>query len=124
MCGQCTKHAQAHEISDKCRANSGRENSRVAFTVCGYYGRNQRTASESIMPVSAVNRLVGQISRSVSAERFGELPDAELLKRVIAGDAVALEAVIRRHGGMVLAAARAVLSDEADIEDAFQASFL
>lgn len=76
------------------------------------------------MPASAVNRLLGQISRSVVAEQFAEFSDAELLSRIKSGDAAALETVVRRHGGMVLAAARSVLSDDADIDDAFQAAFL
>jgi RNA polymerase sigma factor (sigma-70 family) len=76
------------------------------------------------MTAAAMNRLVRNLSQSLAAERLGELPDAELLRRLSAGDAAAFEAVVRRHGAAVLAAARAVLADEADVEDVFQAAFL
>ena len=49
------------------------------------------------MSASAVNRLIGQIGRSVAAERFERLPDGELLRLVNSGDAVALEATVRRR---------------------------
>src|SRR5262245_28492871 len=76
------------------------------------------------MTAAAMNRLVHNLSHSLAAERLGDLPDADLLRRLSAGDAAAFEAVVRRHGAAVLAAARAVLADEADVEDVFQAAFL
>ena len=51
--------------------------------------------------------------------------DAELVARFAAGrDQRAFAEVIRRHGPMVMAAARRVLRHEQDAEDAFQATFL
>jgi RNA polymerase sigma factor (sigma-70 family) len=51
--------------------------------------------------------------------------DAELLERFQAtGDREALETILRRHGPCVLSACRRVLSSEADVEDAFQATFV
>src|SRR5437763_13757923 len=54
-----------------------------------------------------------------------ELPDAELLRRFVHGrDDAAFLAILRRHGPMVLGVCRALLPNEADVEDAFQATFL
>ncbi len=53
------------------------------------------------------------------------LDDGQVLARYAAtGDGPAFEALVARHGPMVLATARAVLKDEHDAEDAFQATFL
>jgi RNA polymerase sigma factor (sigma-70 family) len=52
-------------------------------------------------------------------------PDAELLDRFRRDrDDEAFAALVRRHGPAVLAACRQVLSDPADVDDAFQAAFL
>jgi|SRR6185437_16087350 len=51
--------------------------------------------------------------------------DTELLKRFLADrDETAFEALVWRHGPMVLALCRRILRDPQDAEDAFQASFL
>ena len=53
------------------------------------------------------------------------LEDDQLLDRFETdGDESAFEALIGRHGPMVLTTCRAVLRDEHDVEDAFQATFL
>jgi RNA polymerase sigma factor (sigma-70 family) len=56
------------------------------------------------------------------------LSDGQLLGRFLArrdpGAEAAFEALVRRHGPMVLAACRGVLRDAQEAEDAFQAAFL
>ncbi len=76
------------------------------------------------MPKEGLNQLVSSLRRTVEAYRLDGLTDAELLERFRAGsDATAFEAIVRRHGERVLAACHKVLT-AADVEDAFQATFL
>ena len=56
---------------------------------------------------------------------LGGLSDAQLLKRFVDGqDEAAFEALVERHGPMVLGVCRGVLRDPHDADDAFQATFL
>src|SRR5688500_2133609 len=51
--------------------------------------------------------------------------DAELVRAfVVERNAAAFEAIVRRHGPMVLGVCRRVLREAADADDAFQATFL
>src|SRR5437588_6694337 len=76
------------------------------------------------MATASLGRLVRRLRQSVEADRLGGLPDPELLARFLAGEAAAFERLVWRHGPAVLAACRKVLASEADVEDAFQATFL
>lgn len=54
-----------------------------------------------------------------------ELTDAQLVKRyTVLGEEAAFEILLQRHAPMVLAVCRRLLVDAADVEDAFQATFL
>ena len=67
---------------------------------------------------SSIDRLFGE--GTVAGQT-----DARLLQRYIAdGDELAFEALVRRHGPMVLSVCRRVLGEPHDAEDAFQAAFL
>ena len=51
--------------------------------------------------------------------------DADLLRKFRESrDSTAFESLVRRHGPGVMSACRKVLSDDSDVEDAFQAAFL
>ena len=52
------------------------------------------------------------------------LSEGQLLRQFAAGDEAAFEALVTRHGPMVLGVCRRLLYDPRDVEDAFQATFL
>ncbi len=78
--------------------------------------------------------VVGQIRMLFNQGRIGTMSDEQLLeqftvRRAEADEAseaanCAFEAIVLRHGPMVLAVCRRVLRDPHDVEDAFQATFL
>src|SRR5207249_4599398 len=63
--------------------------------------------------------------RKVTAPSAAGLEDQQLLQRFAAqGDDLAFEALVKRHGPLVLGVCRRVLGDAHAAEDAFQATFL
>lgn len=73
----------------------------------------------------ALNDLVRTVRRSAEADRLAAESDDALLDRLHpTWDAVAFEALVRRHARSVSAACRSVLRDDADVNDAVQATFL
>jgi RNA polymerase sigma factor (sigma-70 family) len=66
-----------------------------------------------------------RVRSAVLARDGGGLTDAQLLSCFVERrDAAAFEALVRRHGPMVLGTCRRILGDTHDAEDAFQAVFL
>src|SRR5262245_39056092 len=66
-----------------------------------------------------------QVRGSLGAGGAGALSDAHLLERwALYREEVAFELLLRRHGPMVFALCRRLLSRAQDAEDAFQATFL
>ncbi len=66
-----------------------------------------------------------QVDRLFGRGTVAGLGEGQLLDRYLAGrDEVAFEALVARHGPMVLGVCRRLLGDPHDVEDAFQATFL
>ena len=69
-----------------------------------------------------------QLNRLFRTGTVGGLTDTQLLEQFVSGDeesaALAFEAIVERHGPMVLRVCRTVLHDVHAAEDAFQATFL
>ena len=52
------------------------------------------------------------------------LPDAEIVRRVRAGDSALFEVLMRRHNHRVYRVVRAVVKNEADVEDVMQQAYI
>src|SRR5438093_4199652 len=65
------------------------------------------------------------LGRIFRGETVSGLSEWQLLERYLdRRDEAAFEALVTRHGPMVLGVCRRMLADQADVEDAFQATFL
>jgi RNA polymerase sigma factor (sigma-70 family) len=77
------------------------------------------------MTTIALGTVLHNLCRSLVRRDEADRTDGELLECFITRrDEDAFEALLRRHGPMVLGVCRRVLRNEADAEDAFQATFL
>jgi RNA polymerase sigma factor (sigma-70 family) len=77
------------------------------------------------MASQALADFLKRLRGGCAARGLGERTDEQLLERfVVCQDESAFEAVVQRHGPMVLGVCRHLLADAHDVEDAFQATFL
>jgi RNA polymerase sigma-70 factor (ECF subfamily) len=77
------------------------------------------------MAGSPIGDLLQALNRAALRQDGAGLSDGELLEAFVARrDAAVFEALVRRHGPMVLGVCRRVLHNAHDAEDAFQATFL
>ncbi|OAI49621.1 hypothetical protein AYO44_06350 [Planctomycetaceae bacterium SCGC AG-212-F19] len=77
------------------------------------------------MATGQLDTVMQHLRRTAFLPSGGPLPDANLLDCFIQRqDEAAFEALVRRHGPMVLGVCHRVLGNAADAEDAFQATFL
>jgi RNA polymerase sigma factor (sigma-70 family) len=77
------------------------------------------------MPAGELNTVLRYLHQVAALRSSGEVSDGALLERFAArGEEAAFEALLGRHGPMVLGTVRRVLGDAHDAEDAFQATFL
>ncbi len=77
------------------------------------------------MPIGSRGGIPTHFRTLFTAGPIGDLSDGALLERFLAArDDVAFEALVVRHGPMVLRVCRARLADQNEIDDAFQTVFL
>src|SRR5262245_53744343 len=77
------------------------------------------------MATTVLGTVLNNLRRSLLRQDGTSLTDGERLDCFITQrDAAAFEALLRRHGPMVMGVCRRVLRNAADAEDAFQTTFL
>jgi RNA polymerase sigma factor (sigma-70 family) len=77
------------------------------------------------MPQHDLSVALRHVCRAAGLVSESELADRQLLDRFAAdGDEAAFAALVQRHGMLVRAVCRRILRNDADAEDAFQATFL
>jgi RNA polymerase sigma factor (sigma-70 family) len=77
------------------------------------------------MATTPMSRVVGHLRHVALLQEADRLTDAQLLETfLVHREEAAFEALVRRHGPMILGVCRRILHDRHDAEDAFQATFL
>src|SRR5262249_41274023 len=77
------------------------------------------------MTTTTLNGFIDQVRRAGLRQEQAGLPDGALLEAYVSWrGGAAFEELLRGHGPMVLGVCRRILRNEADAEDAFQATFL
>jgi RNA polymerase sigma factor (sigma-70 family) len=77
------------------------------------------------MGVGPLSSFIRRLRGDLAASQRGGVSDAQLLDRwLVQRDEAAFEVLLWRHGPMILGVCRRVLHNDADVEDAFQATFL
>src|SRR5262249_12397290 len=77
------------------------------------------------MAKARLSPVLKQLRSLTDARQYTGMTDAELVSAFVSRqDEAAFEAILRRHGPMVLRVARRVLTAADDAEDVFQATFL
>src|SRR6266542_4317547 len=99
------------------------EQSRLVRPVSGRDGsQGQRS---SFMAAGQLNKVVEHVRSVLVTQDVLGLADSDLLNRYVRHkDEAAFEALLRRHGPMVMGVCRRVLHSSHDAADAFQATFL
>jgi len=64
------------------------------------------------------------LASDVVSPGFAVLPDTEIVRRVRAGENALFEILTRRHNQRVYRVVRAVVKDEADVEDVMQQAYI
>src|SRR6516225_4367727 len=77
------------------------------------------------MTTGYAGSVLHSLRRLFSAGTLSGCAERQLLQRfLVERDEAAFEAILARHGPMVVGVCRRVLNDPDDVEDAFQATFL
>jgi RNA polymerase sigma factor (sigma-70 family) len=77
------------------------------------------------MASASLSSVLRHVRRAVLLSEGAAQTDGDLLSRYLAErDEAAFESLLQRHGAMVLGVCRRILRNEADAQDAFQATFL
>jgi RNA polymerase sigma factor (sigma-70 family) len=77
------------------------------------------------MTANPANGVIRYLRRVALRQDAAGLTDGELMEQYVTRrDEAAFEALVHRHGPMILGTCRRILRNEADAEDAFQATFL
>src|SRR5690349_13314676 len=102
-----------------------KNNRRAQAVFSNNNGAGTKPLGAGLMPAGTADHMLQRLRRTVLCPNGGGLTDGQLLEGFVTRrDEAAFEALVRRHGPMVLGVCRRVIGHEADAEDAFQAAFL